>query len=665
MKALKEKRIGLRSLWRRGLVILSLFALVFASCNSSSDDDSPGPSSKKVPLEIKVSGTVKTWEGIAVDVTGAKVEARYAGPTPLAWVTVPEAEVKANYGIYPKYGQRGGTSYILYTIADGTPVYAQFSSATANLVRKDSSSATNPADNMNQNQDSNISANGLQVTVTNYRKTYRVDEFPDLVTGIKVQGHYSDGSIQDIPLSLDMRWEIQPDYSKAPATGPGNLVIAVGGNTAGSPGDSLWNSIGIGGYAPPTDQNYETVTIPLTEVYHVIGIEIANPDDIKAALDKSPMFYWMDDRNSAWLNADGTGGRVKDAKLKITYSGGPLPFQVLDMRDAVRTNTVYWNYNPNGDERPLTVRGIDESVTKVDNQKSLWPMHRAPKIYFYYRGHTVAYNVPIYNRFTGISVTPVSETDQANGYISIDMTHRDNDNVILKTPAQDFAGKIKVVATFTATSDTTLPAAEWEVKYQAPRPVQTRSDKDSTLTTSVTPNDGGGAAGYTPVALSATPATFTSAYDTQMRSIVAQGKPFRGWGTISAANGNNTWIDTGYSSGGGTGATTSATNGWDGGPNVYTMTFGDPDYTWDSAKKIWTIGVYAWGDCANPGNNGRTRNVTVWYTPGVGPGPRTTATSLEPWSGITTTPTPVTPPPARSQRVSVAWSNIPPIPTNP
>jgi len=47
MKALKEKRISLRSLWRRGLVILSLFALLFAvGCSETGSDENkpdPGP----------------------------------------------------------------------------------------------------------------------------------------------------------------------------------------------------------------------------------------------------------------------------------------------------------------------------------------------------------------------------------------------------------------------------------------------------------------------------------------------------------------------------------------------------------------------------------------------------------------------------------------------
>jgi len=40
---MKEKRISLRSFLRRGLVILSLLALAFASCSDSSSDDNTGP----------------------------------------------------------------------------------------------------------------------------------------------------------------------------------------------------------------------------------------------------------------------------------------------------------------------------------------------------------------------------------------------------------------------------------------------------------------------------------------------------------------------------------------------------------------------------------------------------------------------------------------------
>jgi len=87
MKALKEKRFSLRSLIRGGLVILSLFALVFAiGCNTSSDPDpgpGPGPDNSNptvaptVPYAISISVEGKpsnpSFQGLAPDLTGITV----------------------------------------------------------------------------------------------------------------------------------------------------------------------------------------------------------------------------------------------------------------------------------------------------------------------------------------------------------------------------------------------------------------------------------------------------------------------------------------------------------------------------------------------------------------------------------------------------------------
>jgi hypothetical protein len=58
MKALKEKRVSLRSLLRRGLVILSLFALVFASC-SDSDSGGDTPTEGTNPPEV-ITRTIRS-----------------------------------------------------------------------------------------------------------------------------------------------------------------------------------------------------------------------------------------------------------------------------------------------------------------------------------------------------------------------------------------------------------------------------------------------------------------------------------------------------------------------------------------------------------------------------------------------------------------------------
>ena len=93
MKALKEKRVSLRSLFRRSLVILSLLALAFAmgSCADTSGDsgggDTPPPPPPPPVAPVAPLVTLKTvtgmtvlshpylpsFEGAAVDLTGLKV----------------------------------------------------------------------------------------------------------------------------------------------------------------------------------------------------------------------------------------------------------------------------------------------------------------------------------------------------------------------------------------------------------------------------------------------------------------------------------------------------------------------------------------------------------------------------------------------------------------
>jgi len=88
MKALKEKRIGLRSLLRRGLVILSLFALLLAVGCSSSDDTSDnsgngnggnGGGGYQVPISTVTNLTVlqhpylPSYEGAAPNLEGLVV----------------------------------------------------------------------------------------------------------------------------------------------------------------------------------------------------------------------------------------------------------------------------------------------------------------------------------------------------------------------------------------------------------------------------------------------------------------------------------------------------------------------------------------------------------------------------------------------------------------
>ena len=96
MKALKEKRINLRSLWRMGLVILSVLALAFVGC-AKTDGDSPGTTdpgnggntgpaatqSRVIPTGFSIAENPASFagalfEGQTFDLTGMVLNVRFS-----------------------------------------------------------------------------------------------------------------------------------------------------------------------------------------------------------------------------------------------------------------------------------------------------------------------------------------------------------------------------------------------------------------------------------------------------------------------------------------------------------------------------------------------------------------------------------------------------------
>jgi hypothetical protein len=608
MKALKEKRIGLRSLWRRGLVILSLFALVFASCNTSDDGDtSSSVVSGKTILEfrIRTQPTARNYEGMQVDIGGIVIEARYADDWQ-TFKTVPMSD-HSKFGVWPKYVQNSsytanGGQYFLYTIQDGTQLYAIITITANNLMRSNTLTTGAPSTNPHtpstgsggtiQGDNPNYYADGLQLhlDLDRYKKEYFVDDYPDF-TGITLQGHYVNNDYKDIPLDHDMRWEIRPNYANNNNTGPGVLAITVGGV-----GDSLYRPPvtsgpmtppwpGDSGYAPPTETDGNkgvTVFVPLEKVYQVNKIELSK----KPA--RTGLIYFERERGpNDWLSADGRSGYASDAEITVTYSNGAPNTKTFDMVQAARQNTVWYNLNPIDNKTPITVRGIESTVKDLQGATTAWPSHKKPQITFYYRGYTVACDMPIFNKFDRIEVTPASGVTFP---IDADMTGTDND--LRRFDENQFRQKLVVTAYFKAS---TAPDLE------------------------------------RPLVLS-----YQSAWDTDVAttlSVNKLGKPLAG---------QNDWVAANYGSG----------SGFTGGPTVYTLDFGTPDWNFVAAPSNATtdqdryeLGPNAWGVSANPRNNGKTAKVTVSYTPGVGYAYPFEASAA---------------PSAKRQTVDVNWTGIPP-----
>jgi len=285
MKALKEKRIGLRSLWRRGLVILSLFALVFASCNSSGDDgggeteptDVTGP--KVTGITISLAGlSAKQYEGTKIDPTGLKVTATYDdGDT---------KEIPAgSYGvkIAPEYAQGvlalddskqriywvpiyNYTITVAYqnnaAIATYTPIVVPISRNSSLTGNNSATLITGPAWNQDMSLGTKSSINyfyydmggkkawetalntanlgNLSASLDGYvlnsainltgdlTETAYVDDIFELSKSFRLQASYVDGQKKDLPTNANLKTEIWAEYSNGKEkTGTGHVVVSV------------------------------------------------------------------------------------------------------------------------------------------------------------------------------------------------------------------------------------------------------------------------------------------------------------------------------------------------------------------------------------------------------------------------------------------------------
>ena len=281
MKALKEKRIGLRSLWRRGLVILSLFALVFASCNTSGEDDTPptvvtpsGPKATSIeivvqPAEAFVAASPKNWneaepwlsyEGLPVNLNGLEVLVRYEGsatnnktikPSEGKFYTYPPnaagivgvlsdtvgaaSEIPVwlpmrNYTLFLDTGESLLQAELMIPLVVPISRSETWTEITKDISPTESSDTWVYKDVLNDDEGNLLAwSKGLRLVGDLTQKIY-VDDYPTLGK-YQLQAEYVNGKVKDIPLKPETDWKIRPLYDNGrDKTGRGDLLVTIGKN---------------------------------------------------------------------------------------------------------------------------------------------------------------------------------------------------------------------------------------------------------------------------------------------------------------------------------------------------------------------------------------------------------------------------------------------------
>ncbi|MDR1803622.1 MAG: hypothetical protein LBQ94_08450 [Treponema sp.] len=352
MKALKEKRISLRSLWRMGLVVLSVFALafVFVACGDSETGDNgtpggpivvtgPNPTSASVleaPLEGR--GGARVLEGQKVNLAGIVLNVRYSDNTSK---TITASE---NMTVKPSIYDARYTDYeVTYTEPGKRPVTVTISFTNIRRILD------------------------LDITGRLVTQEYLIDEMPDL-KGIVVWGVYSDSVnpplstaipswpnylegwannfdyySDEIPIDLsnpEYRWAWV--HNAIPGTGqfindnPGVLL------SIGSYGKILSKVQGAGSSPPPVGtlspegdgyQGWDDLTgkrVPISKLYQVR--EIAVTGDVSVFYDDPTLISAV--RNEAELQArmEKWIDLYRDATVNITYTNGDSrPYKLYDL----------------------------------------------------------------------------------------------------------------------------------------------------------------------------------------------------------------------------------------------------------------------------------------------------------------------------------------------
>jgi hypothetical protein len=300
MKALKEKRLSLRSFLRRGLVILSLFALVFASCGDSGGDGgdptdpgiTPPPAAPYVEsITLLVAApTNPSFQGMPPDLTGMALEVKWSNEASPKRV---DGDLRSQ-GFYtvPNYCDEPGTGA---SVVGSFSVVHRSSTASSGLF-------TPPAviwlDSLY------LTSNGPVNWYSDQRPV-----FPNLVLTGKYQWNSKAPETDNTGLS---------NYANCDKFAELTIPLSVGYPDLDSNKvvKSKIIEVTVGGIAS-SPQNEVKAQIPITNYYQVLGVKYANVS--------GDFFAFDDDTNISGLANKATlRKKVADAKatFDITYEDG-------------------------------------------------------------------------------------------------------------------------------------------------------------------------------------------------------------------------------------------------------------------------------------------------------------------------------------------------------
>jgi len=348
MKALKEKRIGLRSLWRRGLVILSLFALVFASCNTSGSGEEEkkpeeGPKVVDLKLTAKDDWLGTQYEGRKIDLSGITVSAKYEGDS--EWHVLKSSD-GYTIRVEPEYAQgvicsettTGDIMWIPITTYTVTAAYGNqaaietYGSVVVPITRNSSigtggssvfitgSAFPLPGTDMQYYYDLNatfgvphdwdnerdapyVYNSALNLTADWDQEVY-VDDLVPQTTKFRLQAQYIDGAKLDLD-EVALETEIKVHYSNGHnETGTGEFVVFAGKNDVTNPNwggswtDGNGNTVE---YIVSSTLNNKTGGLmaayhPYKSVFHVTSIEAKGVPDYTTSegLNKLPSIAYYE-----------------------------------------------------------------------------------------------------------------------------------------------------------------------------------------------------------------------------------------------------------------------------------------------------------------------------------------------------------------------------------